>query len=80
MNASATPSSAPLIAPAAEGIRSVELANAMLMSAWRGQTVELPLNGRSYERLLKQHIAQSRFKKAAGSVATAEDFARSLSR
>ena len=71
---------APLIAPAAEGIRSVELANAMLMSAWRGQTVELPLNGRSYERLLKQHIAQSRFKKAAGSVATAEDFARSLSR
>lgn len=48
---------APLIAPAAEGLPSVELANAMLMSAWTGRTVELPLDGRRYARLLAGRIA-----------------------
>ena len=71
---------APLIAPAEEGIRSVELANAMLLSAWRNRTVELPLNGRTYERLLRQRAAESRFHKPAAPAATAGDFAKSLPR
>jgi predicted dehydrogenase len=49
-----------LIAPAVEGIRSVELGNAILLSAFTGKMVELPLNGRSYERRLKQLIANSK--------------------
>ena len=50
---------APLIAPAAEGIHSVELANAMLSSTFTGKTVELPLDGKAYARLLKKRIASS---------------------
>ncbi len=48
---------APLIAPAAEGIHSVELANAMLYSTFTGKTVELPLDGAAYERHLQALIA-----------------------
>jgi predicted dehydrogenase len=43
---------AALIAPAEEGIHSVELANAMLYSTFTGGTVELPLDGAAYERHL----------------------------
>ncbi len=51
----------PLIAPAAEGIQSVELGNAMLYSSETGETVTLPLNGKSYETMLKRKIRTSRF-------------------
>jgi predicted dehydrogenase len=51
---------APLIAPAEEGIHSVELANAMLYSTFTGKTVELPLDGVAYERHLQELIATSR--------------------
>ena len=53
----------PLIAPATEGINAVELANAMLLSAWTDKTVELPLNGAVYEKWLKRKIAGSRRKR-----------------
>ncbi len=62
----------PLIAPAEEGIRSVELANAMLYSSSIGQTVELPLDGAAYERYLQQLIANSRHQKKAGGGATVD--------
>jgi predicted dehydrogenase len=52
----------PLIAPAAEGLAALELANAMLLSTWTKQTVELPLDGAAYEKWLKRKIAGSRFK------------------
>jgi hypothetical protein len=39
---------APLIAPACEGVRSLELANAMILSAWDNCTVELPLDVERY--------------------------------
>jgi predicted dehydrogenase len=70
----------PLIAPAAEGIHSVELANAMLLSAWRDETVELPLNARTYARQLKQRIAQSTFKKPTAPAAIPEDLSPSFGR
>jgi predicted dehydrogenase len=51
---------APLIAPAAEGIHSVELANAMLYSSLQERTVELPLDGAAFERQLQELIAKAK--------------------
>jgi predicted dehydrogenase len=50
---------APLIAPAAEGIHSVELANAMLLSTWLGRSVSLPIDGEEYVRELGKRIGGS---------------------
>jgi predicted dehydrogenase len=52
-----------LIAPAEEGIRSVELGNAMLYSSLIGQTVKMPLDGAAFERELKKLIESSTYKK-----------------
>ncbi len=49
----------PLIAPAAEGLQSVELANAMLLSTWLNETVELPLSGATFHAELQKRIARS---------------------
>jgi predicted dehydrogenase len=71
----------PLIAPAAEGIHSVELANAMLYSTWTGRTVELPLDGPRYQRALQRKIAGSKFKRrTVASGARPGDFAKSFGR
>jgi predicted dehydrogenase len=69
----------PLISPAAEGIYSVELANAILYSSLMQQTIELPLDGAAYEAKLNQLIAESRFEKKVVQT-TAEDFTKSFSR
>ena len=55
-----------LIAPAAEGIFSVELANAMLLSGEKKQSIELPLNSRRYSNQLKKWIASSRYQPDQG--------------
>jgi len=52
-----------LIAPAREGTGAVELANAMVWSALRGEPVALPLDGAGYEKQLQQLIKTSHFKK-----------------
>jgi predicted dehydrogenase len=49
------------IAPAREGMHSLELANAMLLSAWLGRPVTLPLDGDLYEAELKKRIRTSKF-------------------
>jgi predicted dehydrogenase len=54
---------APLIAPAEEGIRSVELGNAMLYSSVAEKAVDLPLDGAEYEKMLKKLIRESKFEK-----------------
>lgn len=69
----------PLIAPGAEGIHSVELANVLLYSSLLGQTVELPMNSQAYERKLQELIADSRHEKKTSAVSN-EDFARSFIR
>lgn len=69
----------PLVAPGAEGMNSVELANAMLYSSLTGQTIELPLDGAAYERKLQELIASSRFEKKVVAV-QAEDFTKSFVR
>lgn len=50
---------APLIAPAREGIFSLELANAFLQSSWEDRSVRLPLDASHFEQHLKQRIASS---------------------
>ncbi len=52
-----------LIAPASEGIHSVEFANAMLYSTFTDTTVELPLDSSAYEHELNKLIKSSRFLK-----------------
>jgi predicted dehydrogenase len=69
----------PLIAPGAEGLHSVELANAMLYSSLLGQTLELPLDGAAFERKLQQLIAESKYEKQVIAVAN-EDFTKSFHR
>ncbi|MHB8521640.1 MAG: Gfo/Idh/MocA family protein [Limisphaerales bacterium] len=70
---------APLIAPGAEGLASVELANVMLYSSLLGQTVELPMNSAAYEAKLQQLIAESKFEKKVVAV-SGEDFTKSFHR
>ncbi len=56
-------SGAALIAPADEGIKSVELGNAMLYSGLNNQTLKLPLDGDAYESMLNRLINSSKFEK-----------------
>jgi predicted dehydrogenase len=69
-----------LVAPAPEGIHSVELANSMLLSAWLDKPVTLPIDGKKYERLLKGKIAEAakKGKKKAVKEAAPADFAKSF--
>jgi len=60
-----------LIAPAEEGIKSVELATAMLFSSFKDCTVQMPLDGKAYAALLKKLIATSKPKKAKSTAAQA---------
>lgn len=52
-----------LIAPASEGIHSVELANAMLYSAFTKAPAVLPIDAADYEAVLKKKIAESTYVK-----------------
>ena len=69
----------PLIAPAADGLISVELANAILFSSLEGKTIELPLDASAYERRLKKLVADSKFEKKPVQK-TNEDFTKSFNR
>lgn len=67
-----------LIAPAAEGIHSVELANAMLYSSHTGKPVKLPLSAPAYAAFLRRKIASSKFKKKVVKLSTPRDMANSF--
>ncbi len=54
---------ATLLSPAVEGLNSVELANAMLLSAWTDATVSLPIDPAFYEAELKKKVDGSAFAK-----------------
>ena len=47
-----------LIAPAAEGLNSVAINNAIILSAHKRRMVELPLDADEYQALLEQYIAE----------------------
>ncbi|HAB16137.1 MAG TPA: Gfo/Idh/MocA family oxidoreductase [Verrucomicrobiota bacterium] len=70
---------APLIASGADGLHSVELANAITFSSLLGQTLELPLDGAAWERKLAELGASSKLTKEIRTVVT-DDFAASFRR
>ncbi len=57
--ADAVQGKAALLTEAREGLRSVELANAMVYSAWTKSPVILPLDSAAYESALNERIATS---------------------
>lgn len=59
---------AKLLAPVEEGIRGLELGNAMMLSGWTGTTVELPIDSADYAKRLQELIATSRYEKKAAKV------------
>ncbi|MDB6137193.1 MAG: oxidoreductase [Verrucomicrobiaceae bacterium] len=68
-----------LLSPAEQGIYSVELANAILLSTWQDKTIELPMSSADYERLLTEKGNASTFQKSkVVAKATAADFAASF--
>jgi len=67
----------PLIAPGADGIYSVELANGMVYSSLLKETITLPLDGAAWETKLNQLIAESKLEKKVMQVETS-DFASSF--
>jgi len=69
----------PLIAPGAEGIHSVELANVILYSSLIDEVVELPMDSAAYEKKLTQLIAESKIEKKVVEVSN-EDFTKSFNR
>lgn len=70
---------APLLAPAQEGLASVELANAMIYSSFTDSTVSLPLSALDYESFLKKKVASSTFqRKAAPPKKATADFTKSF--
>ena len=52
-----------LVADGREGIRSLELSNATLLSEWTGDWVELPIDGDLYYSMLEEKIKTSTCKK-----------------
>jgi hypothetical protein len=57
--ADAVQGNAELLIDAREGLNSVELANAMVYSAWTNSPVKLPLDSAAYEAALLAKIAAS---------------------
>jgi predicted dehydrogenase len=68
-----------LLSPAEQGIYSVELANAILLSTWQDKTIELPMSSADYENILTEKGNTSTFQKSkVVAKATAADFAASF--
>lgn len=49
----------PIYAPGTDGIDGVAFANAMHLSSWEGRTVELPIDGKKFKKLLDKKIKKS---------------------
>lgn len=68
----------PLIAPAQEGLASVELSNAMIYSSLTKKTVELPLDAEAYAVELARLVQSSRYVKPAVEHAKSDDMSGSF--
>lgn len=53
----------PLIAPASEGLKSLEILNAIMLSGFEDETVQMPLSRKQYAAFLRKKIASSNGKK-----------------
>ncbi len=69
---------AELISPAVEGINSVELANAMILSGQLEKTIALPMSAAAYEKNLKSLIRNSNARKKASTNAVVADMSSSF--
>ncbi len=58
----------PLLASGDEGIRGVELANAMMLSTWTDDWVDIPVDEERFYEELQKRVAQSEVKKEGGKV------------
>jgi hypothetical protein len=52
-----------LIAPGEEGIKGLMLSNAMLLSTWTDNWVDLPIDEELYYTQLQERIENSRYRK-----------------
>jgi hypothetical protein len=68
----------PLIAPAQEGINSLELANAFLLSTLEDRMVQLPIDAALFETHLKKLIGSSNRKKPKVVREVSDDMNRSF--
>ncbi len=59
----------PLVTQAQEGLASLQLANGILLSAWSGEPVKLPLDAARYEKALQERIAASALRTPSGRAA-----------
>jgi predicted dehydrogenase len=57
----------PLLAPGEEGIKGLSIANAMLLSAWTDDWVDLPVDEDLYYEKLQERIRTSSYRKKTGS-------------
>jgi predicted dehydrogenase len=55
----------PLICPGEDGIHELELGNAMLMSGLKEEPIKIPTDRNAFDKMLKDLIANSTFKKGA---------------
>jgi predicted dehydrogenase len=69
---------APLIAPAREGIHSLELANSFLLSSLENRSVQLPIDAALFEQHLKKLIASSVLQKPKVVREASDDMANSF--
>jgi predicted dehydrogenase len=68
----------PLIAPAQEGINSLELANAFLLSTLEDRTIQLPIDAGLFERHLEKLISSSKQTKPKVVREVSDDMSRSF--
>ncbi|MFJ7728643.1 Gfo/Idh/MocA family protein [Neobacillus sp. NPDC097160] len=52
-----------LLAPGEDGVKALEIANAMYLSSWLNETVELPVDPNYYFEKLQEKISTSKFEK-----------------
>lgn len=60
-----------LIAPAQEGMHSVMLGNAIMLSSFQKQTIDIPIDAETYEQILQELIQSSTFQKTEKSIEAA---------
>lgn len=66
---------APLIAPARDGLNSLELANAFLLSSLEDRTIQLPIDGALFNQHLQKLVAASTRQKPGPSGTVSDDAA-----
>lgn len=67
-----------LISPLEEGIKGLELGNAMLLSGLKDQSVTLPVDAEEFAGHLEKLIAGSRYKKNVSQLKNTDDFGNSF--